>query len=128
MWSLSFGELEDILATLQKAHMGWMFLAIALECLWMVNIGLTYQSIYHLLGIEENRDRLILVAVASNFVNIVAPTAGVSGIAVFVTEASRRGYPPGKATLAGRSYIVVDQAAFLAFLPSAGSCSCAAMT
>jgi glycosyltransferase 2 family protein len=113
---LSFGELESILATLQKAHMRWMFLAVALECLWMVNVGLTYQSIYHLLGIEENRDRLTLVAVASSFMNIVAPTAGVSGIAVFANEANRRGYPPGKATLAGALYIVIDQTAFLAVL------------
>ena len=113
---LSFGELENIGATLQKAHMRWMFLAIALECLWIVNTGLTYQSIYHLLGIEEDRDRLILVSVASTFMNIIAPTAGMSGIAVFVTEANRRGYPPGKATLAGALNIVVDQAAILAIL------------
>jgi glycosyltransferase 2 family protein len=110
---LSFGELESTLATLQKAHMRWMFLALALETLWMVNIGLTYQSIYHLLGIQENRDRLTLVAAASNFMNIVAPTAGVSGIAVFANDARRRGHPSGKATLAGALFLVIDQTAFL---------------
>ena len=113
---LSVGELESILATLQKAHMRWMFLALSLETLWLVNLGLTYQSIYHLLGIEENRDRLILAAASSNFVNIVAPTAGVGGIAIFANDARRRGNPPGKATLAGALFIVVDQAAFLAVL------------
>jgi uncharacterized protein (TIRG00374 family) len=110
---LSFGELENTLATLEKAHLRWLVLGLALEILWMVNIGLTYQSIYHLLGIEEDRDRLTLVAAASNFINIVAPTAGMSGIAVFANEARRRGYPPGKATLAGALFLLVDQAAFL---------------
>lgn len=113
---LSFGELESIVATLQKAHMRWMILAIALEVLWMVNVGMTYKSIYHLLGIEENRDRLTLVAVASSFMNIIAPTAGVSGIAVFANDATRRGYPPGKATVAGALFLVIDQAAFLLVL------------
>jgi glycosyltransferase 2 family protein len=113
---LSFGELENTLATLEKAHLRWLVLGLALEVLWMVNVGLTYQSIYHLLGIEENRDRLTLVAAASNFVNIIAPTAGVSGIAVFANDARRRGYPPGKATLAGALFLLVDQAAFLLVL------------
>jgi len=114
--ALSFGELENIVATLEKAHLRWLFVAIALEVLWMVNMGLTYQSIYHLLGIEESRSRLMLVAAASNFINIVAPTAGVSGIAVFANEARRRGYPSGKATLAGALYLLVDQGAFLVVL------------
>jgi uncharacterized protein (TIRG00374 family) len=114
--ALSFGELENTLATLEKAHLRWLFVAIALEVLWMVNVGLTYQSIFHLLGIEEDRARLTLVAAASNFVNIVAPTAGVGGIAVFANEARRRGYPPGKATLAGALFLLVDQAAFLVVL------------
>ncbi len=113
---LSFGELENTIATLQKAHLRWLFVALTLESLWMVNVGLTYQSIYDLLGIEENRDRLTLVAAASTFANIVAPTAGMSGIAVFANEARQRGYPPGKATLAGALYIVIDQAAFLVVL------------
>jgi len=114
--ALSFGELENTLATLEKAHLRWLFVALALELIWMINVGLTYQSIFTLLGIEEGRARLTLVAAASNFVNIVAPTAGVGGIAVFANEARRRGYPPGKATLAGALFLLVDQAAFLIIL------------
>jgi len=113
---LSFGELENTLATLQQARLRWLALAFALEALWMVNVGLTYKSIYHLLGIEESRNRLTLVAAASNFVNIVAPTGGMSGIAVFANEARRREYPPGKATLAGALFLLMDQAAFLLVL------------
>lgn len=113
---LSAGELERTIATLQNARLRWLALALALEVLWMWNLGLTYQAIYRLLGIEEDRARLTLAAAASNFVNIVAPTAGVSGIAVFAGEAGRRGHPPGKATLAGALFLLVDQAAFLAVL------------
>jgi uncharacterized protein (TIRG00374 family) len=114
--ALSFGELENTLATLQKAHLRYLVLALILEILWMVNLGLTYKAIYHLLEIEEQRSRLTLVAITSNFVNIVAPTAGVSGIAIFANEARRRGYAPGKATLAGALFLFVDQVAFLCIL------------
>ena len=111
--ALSFGELEKIIATLRQAHLRYLFLGLGLQALWMWNIGLTYKAIYHLLGIEESRSHLTLVAAASNFVNIVAPTAGVSGIAVFANDARRRGHPPGKATLAGALFLLVDQASFL---------------
>ena len=114
--ALSFGELENTVATLQKAHFRYMFLALALEAVWMVNVGMTYQAIYRLLGVEEDRDRLTLVAAASNFVNIVAPTGGVGGIAIFANDARLRGHPSGKATLAGALFLLFDQAAFLIVL------------
>jgi len=114
--ALSFGELKNIVATLQQAHLRYLVLALALELLWNWTLGQTYKTIYHLLGIEEDRNRLTLVALASNFINIVAPTAGVSGIAIFAGEARRRGYPPGKATLAGALFLFFDQAAFLLVL------------
>lgn len=113
---LSFGELESTVATLQQARLRYVFLAFGLLALWLWNVGLTYKAIYHLLGIEESRNRLTLVAAASNFVNIVAPTAGMGGIAIFANDARRRGHPPGKATLAGALFLLFDQAAFLIIL------------
>lgn len=114
--ALSFGELESILATLQKARLRYLFIALLIHFLWLWNIGLTYESIYRLLGIEESRARLMLVAAASNLVNIVAPTGGVGGIAMFAAEARERGYPTGKASLAGALFLFVDQVAFLFML------------
>ena len=111
--ALSFGELESILATLQQAHLRYLFLALGLHGLWLWNVGLTYKSIYHLLGIEESIQRLTLVSAATNFVNIVAPTGGVGGIALFAAEARQRGYPTGKATLAGALFLFIDQVGFL---------------
>lgn len=114
--ALSFGELENTIATLQQAHLRYLVAALILEALWMWNIGLTYKAIYHLLGIEESRSRLTLVAAASNFANIVAPTVGISGIAVFVNDARRRGHPPGKVTLASALFLLFDLTGFLCVL------------
>ncbi|MBV6396595.1 MAG: hypothetical protein HFACDABA_02195 [Anaerolineales bacterium] len=111
--ALSFGELESIIAVLQHAQVGYLFAALALHGLWLWNVGATYQTLYHLLGIEEDLPRLTLVAAATNLINIVAPTGGVGGIALFAAEARERGYPTGKATLAGALFLFVDQVAFL---------------
>jgi len=113
---LSFGELQNILDTLKHATLRYIFLALIIFALWLWNIGLTYRSIYHLLGIDESRERLTLLAAASAFVNIVAPTAGWGGVALFASDARARGRPPGKATLAGALFLLVDQVAFLSVL------------
>ena len=75
-----------------------------------------YQSIFHLLGIHENVLTLSRIATAANFVNVVMPTAGMGGVALFAAEAHRRGHPSGKVTVAAALFLLLDQAAFLVIL------------
>jgi len=113
---LSFGELETILATLQHAHLPFLFLALVFQFLWFLSVGRMYQETYRLLGLDESAIMLSRVSAAANFINIVAPSGGVGGIAVFVAEARRRGQPPGKVTLAAALVLLIDPAAFLLVL------------
>ena len=78
--------------------------------------GRMYQSIFHLLGVHESVLTLSRIATAANFINVVAPTAGVGGIALFASEAHRRGHPTGKVTVAAALFLLLDQAAFLVIL------------
>jgi len=114
--AISFSELETIVKTLQHAHLGFFILAIVCQVIWFVTTGRMYQSIYHLLGIDESILTLSRIATAANFVNVVAPTAGVGGIALFASEARRRGHPAGKVTVAAALFLSLDQAAFLCVL------------
>ena len=93
--AISFSELETIIHTLQHAHLGYFILAILVQFIWFMTMGRMYQSIYHLLGIDEAILTLSRIATAANFINVVAPTAGVGGIALFASEARRRGHPAG---------------------------------
>ena len=110
---LSFGELETIVKTLQQAHLLFFLLAISVQLVWFFGLGRMYQSIYHLLGVQEHTLTLSRIASAANFINVVAPTAGVGGIALFAAEARRRGHPAGKVTVAAALFLLLDQAAFL---------------
>ncbi|MCX6057051.1 MAG: lysylphosphatidylglycerol synthase transmembrane domain-containing protein [Chloroflexi bacterium] len=114
--AISFSELETIIKTLQHAHLGFFILAILFQFTWFVATGRMYQSIYHLLGIDESILTLSRIATAANFINVVAPTAGVGGIALFASEARRRGHPAGKVTVAAALFLLLDQAAFLSVL------------
>ena len=58
-----------------------------------------YQSIF-ICWVHEDILTLNRIATAANFINVVAPTAGVGGIALFASEARRRGHPAGKVTVA----------------------------
>ena len=114
--ALSFSELETILLTLQKAHLRYFLLAILIQLIWFITTGRMYQSIFHLLGIHEDVLTLSRIATAANFVNVVMPTAGMGGVALFATEARRRGHPTGKVTVAAALFLLLDQAAFLVIL------------
>lgn len=114
--ALSFSELETILLSLRQAHPGFIVMAILIQMLWFLSAARMYQSIFHLLGIHEGVFTLSRMATAANLINVVAPTAGVGGIALFVSEARRRGHSPGKVTLAAALFLLLDQAAFLVIL------------
>jgi uncharacterized protein (TIRG00374 family) len=113
---LSFGELQTILQTLQQGNFWFVLLALLVQFGWFTVAGLTFRSIYSLLGIEETTYRLALLTTAANFVNIVAPSAGMGGMAIFISNANRRGISPGKATVASMLYIFFDYIAFMVVL------------
>jgi glycosyltransferase 2 family protein len=113
---LSFSELQNILETLKNSN--WVFLgfAILFECLWLYNCSTTIGSIYHLLELKENRKQLLLMQTAANFVNVVAPSVGIGGMAVFIDSAKRHNLPTGRVTVMGVLFALYDYASFLCVL------------
>jgi len=112
----SFSELGTIVDALKKAHLGFFILAVMIQFVWFMTVGRMYQSVYHLLGIHGRILTLSKIATAASFVNVVAPTAGVGGVALFASEARRRGHPAGKVTVAAALFLAMDQVAFLVVL------------
>lgn len=114
--SLSFSELENVLETLRQSSLGFLLLAALVQVGWMANEALIYQKLYRLMDLRESLWRLALLSVAGNFVNIIAPTGGMSSMAVFVDDAARRGYARGRAAAASALFLFLDYAAFLVVL------------
>ncbi len=101
---LSFSELESILRTLQQGNFWFLLLAVFIQIVWLVVAGLIFQSLYHVLGMENTVYKFSLLAASALFINIVTPSAGVGGVA---------GQSVGKVTVANMLYLFLDYMAFL---------------
>jgi len=113
---LSFGEIQTIVQTLQKGNIWFILLAILIQCAWFIVAGLTYLSLYRVLGMDETIYKMALMSAAANFVNTIAPSAGMGGMAVFISNASRNGQSPGKVTVISILYVFIDYIAFMVVL------------
>ena len=110
---LSFGEIESIIQTIKKGNIWFVLLAILIQCSWFVMTGLTYHSLYRILGMDGTITQITLISAAANFVNIVAPSAGMGGMAIFIRDANRNGKSPGKVTVVNMLFLFLDYIAFL---------------
>ena len=113
---LSFGELQSILHTLQQGNFWFVILALLIQCGWFVVTGLTYLALYRLLGMDSTIYKTSVMSAAANFVNVIAPSAGMGGMAVFISDANRSGQPTGKVTVVSVLFIFIDYVAFLIIL------------
>jgi len=113
---LSFGEIQSIIKTLQRGNIWFVLLAILIQSGWFLVTGLTYLSLYRVLDMEGTVYKMTLMSAAASFVNIVAPSAGMGGMAVFISDASRSGQSPGKVTVISILFVFIDYIAFMVVL------------
>ena len=114
--AFSFSELQDVAITLQQANIWFVLLTFLAEGTWMLILGTIFHAIYSLLGVEESRRRLTLLAMASNFLGVVTTSSAVGSLAMFVADGRKRGHPAGKVMVAGALYVLLDYAAFFCVL------------
>ena len=110
---LSFGELESITETIHHGNLWFVLLGLILQCGWFIILGLTFQALYRVLDLDGPVYKFSLMAVAANFVNTVAPSAGMGGTAVFVSDAVHNHQSPSKATVASMLNLFLDYLVFL---------------
>lgn len=113
---LSFSEIESVVETLKRGNLWFILLAFVIQLSWYIAAGLTYQYLYQFLGMQESVYKLSLLYASANFVNTVAPSAGVGGMAVFISAAARDGHSAGKVTVASMISLLLDYIAFLIIL------------
>lgn len=111
-----FTEFQAVAETLQKGELNFILAGILLLFVWFVNIAACYRAVYVILGEDEKISRLLVLSLSAYFVNVVAPVAGMSGIALFVSDGRERGHSPARITVATALYILFDYAGFLVVL------------
>ena len=113
---LHLAEVQSVVQTFQRGDWRYLSIAFGLQVGMFLCMAASYRAVYSIIGLKESLERLFLLVVSANFVNVVAPSAGVGGLAVFVSEARRRGYSSARVTIAGAVVIFFDYLAFLCVL------------
>jgi len=111
-----FSELKGVLNTLRRQELRYLWIAVVVQLIWMLNDALEYRSLYRLMGIKDSLRKFILLASAATCVNVVAPSGGWGGTAIFIDNANKQEQPRGHAAAATALYLFLDYAAFLVLL------------
>jgi glycosyltransferase 2 family protein len=109
-------EVQTIYETLQRGDWRFLFLALLVQSLWFFNVAASYCAIFNALRLQELFVNLLPMSAAANFINVVAPSGGISGMAVFISAARQRDYSPARATVAGALSVFFDYVGFLIVL------------
>src|SRR5262245_37579057 len=90
-------QIRELVRTLAQGSWQWILAAVVFQSLYFVFFTLSYQAAFATVGLPSRFLDLLGVTFGSYFVNVVAPTGGASGAALFVDDAARRGQPPARA-------------------------------
>jgi glycosyltransferase 2 family protein len=112
----SLAEVQAIYETLQRGDWRFLFMALLVQILWLFNVAASYCSIFNALQLKERFINLLPMSSAAYFVNVVAPSGGLSGLGVFISAARQRNYSSARATVAGAIYVFVEYISFLVIL------------
>jgi uncharacterized protein (TIRG00374 family) len=109
-------EVEEIAAILRRGDWLFILLAVILILLWLVNMAGSYKTLFNVLDLNEPFLRLLLLTVSANFINVVAPSGGIGGMAIFIADARQRGRTGARSMVAGALYVIFDYLGFFFFL------------
>lgn len=103
-----FTEVERIARVLQNGNFWFLGLAVLVLILWIFNVAASFQALFRMLGIHQDLLNLARLAMAVNFVNLVAPSAGVSGMAVMISHARQNGHSSAKVTIGSVLFLIFE--------------------
>jgi phosphatidylglycerol lysyltransferase len=109
-------DLQSVLATLARGQWQWVFIAALLQVIYYIFYTGLYQSSFNTVDVEARLSELLPLTFASIFVNVVAPSGGISGAALFVDDAARRDQSPARAAAGALLVLVADLSAFTLIL------------
>jgi len=108
-----FGEFKSALVTLSGGVWYFLLAALMLQVIGIVNKGALFHALYDYFSVKDTLKKFIKIALASNFLNLVAPTAGFSGMALFVSEAKDQSVTKSKVIIINLVYYFLVYGFFL---------------
>jgi uncharacterized protein (TIRG00374 family) len=106
-------EIEQMGRLLASISANFLVLALVAEGLWLVVASLIYQKNFKIVGVKEGFKHTFFLSSSANFANVVTPSWGMAGLAVFWADAEHRGYSKGSATVVCTLYMIFEYLSLL---------------
>jgi uncharacterized protein (TIRG00374 family) len=107
-----FTEAQKLVRTLLGGRPEWVAAALLFQCVYYVIFTAVFQSALWTVEVGGRLRDYIPVWFTSVFLNITAPSAGMTGAAVFIDDAARRGQSAARAAAGTILVLVADYSAF----------------
>ncbi len=104
-------DIEQLARTLLQGQWAWVLAAAVLQLAYFVIFAWIYKVAFAAVGVESRMGELVPLTFSSIFINVAAPSGGMSGAALFVDDAARRGEKPARAAIGALLVLVADYGA-----------------
>jgi uncharacterized protein (TIRG00374 family) len=90
-------ELDELVRTLALGRWPWVVAAAALQGVYYLVYAALCHAAFGVVGVRSRFREVFAVLLGSMFANVVVPSGGAAGAALFVDDAARRGESPARA-------------------------------
>lgn len=111
-----FTELTEVVVVLQKGNWAWLGVALILLVVWILVTAATLTSLFSLVGVKKSVQQVLRLFLAVNFINLVAPSAGMSGMAIFYSDAQKNGHSTAKIMVGSALFLIFDYCGLLTII------------
>ncbi len=84
-------ELDELVRTLARGRWPWVAAAAALQCAYYLLYAALCGAAFAAVGVKSRFREVFAVLLGSMFANVIVPTGGAAGAALFMDDAARRG-------------------------------------
>ncbi len=117
VWVFSrFTDFQNLASTLSQARWGWVVVSVVLHLLYFGMYAQLYHFGFAVVGVESRFRDLVPVMFAALFTNVVAPSGGAAGAALFVDDAAQRGESGARAAVGTVLVLLADLATLIPFI------------
>ncbi len=111
-----FTELQEVLLVLQKGNWIWLGAAFVLLIGWIFVTAATFKSLFSLVGVDKPLFQILRLFLAVNFINLVAPSGGMSGVVVFYSDAQKNGHSTARIMVGSALFLIFDYCGLLTII------------
>lgn len=111
-----FASLPALGRAFARMSLPWLGAALGMHLVFFLLYGLLYRTTFAMVGVRSRVWDLLPVYFAASVANVVAPTGGATGAALFIANAHRRGQSPGRAAVGVLVVLIADLLTLVPFL------------